>query len=201
MAQIAGKETAAAKAMAVAQATMDTYKAAVAAYAAGSSVGGPAGVVLGPLMAALAVAAGVANVKKIVSTKEPKVSGSIQGFATGGIVTDGVPIQRSNGDDVLITAKRGEAILNQRQQSIIGTQMLRMAGVPGFATGGVVGANTALIQNEIMQQSQQEDLSETISEAVRQGAMEGSRQGSAEGSQTGLSDLSTNMDISRKAIF
>ena len=50
---------------------MDTYKSAVAAYAAGSSVGGPAGVVLGPLAAALAVGAGIMNVKKIISTKTP----------------------------------------------------------------------------------------------------------------------------------
>ncbi len=199
LAEAAGKETAAGKAFAVAQATMDTYQAATAAYSAmaGIPVVGPA---LGAVAAGLAVATGLMNVKKIVSTKTPKAP-TIQGFATGGIVSGGVPISRSNGDDVLITAKRGEAILNQRQQSIIGTQMLRMAGVPGFATGGVVGSNTALIQNDIMQQSQQVDLSETISEAVRQGAMEGSRQGSAEGSQTGLSDLSTNMDISRKAIF
>lgn len=199
LADAAGKETELGKAAAVAQATINTYQAATAAYSAmaGIPVVGPA---LGAAAAALAVATGLMNVKKIVSTKTPKAP-TIQGFATGGIVTDGVPIQRSNGDDVLITAKRGEVILNQRQQSIIGTQMLRMAGVPGFATGGVVGSNTALIQNDITQRSQQIDLSETISEAVRQGAMEGSRQGSAEGSQTGLADLSTNMDISRKATF
>lgn len=58
-----------AKGVAVAQATMDTYKGAVAAYAAGSSVGGPAGIVLGPVMAGLAVVAGLANIKKILSTK------------------------------------------------------------------------------------------------------------------------------------
>lgn len=58
-----------AKGVAVAQATMDTYKGAVAAYAAGSSVGGPAGLVLGPVMAGLAVAAGLANIKKILATK------------------------------------------------------------------------------------------------------------------------------------
>jgi len=199
LADAAGKETELGKAAAATQATINTYQAATAAYSAmaGIPVVGPA---LGAAAAALAVATGLMNVKKIVSTKTPKTP-TIQGFATGGIVTDGVPIQRSNGDDVLITAKRGEVILNQRQQSIIGTQMLRMAGVPGFATGGVVGSSTALIQNDITQRSQQIDLSETISEAVRQGAMEGSRQGSAEGSQTGLADLSTNMDISRKAIF
>lgn len=194
IADVAGKETAAGKAVGIAKVGIDTAMAIMKSYS-------DLGPILGSVFAAVVGTVGALQIKKIASTKPPKVDTNIRGYATGGIVTDGVPIRRSNGDDVLITAKRGEAILNQRQQSIIGTQMLRMAGVPGFATGGVVGSSTALIQNDIMQRSQQVDLSETISEAVRQGAMEGSRQGSAEGSQTGLSDLSTNMDISRKAIF
>ncbi len=66
---LAKEGSALAKGVAVAQATMDTYKGAVAAYAAGSSVGGPAGIVLGPVMAGLAVVAGLANIKKILSTK------------------------------------------------------------------------------------------------------------------------------------
>jgi len=63
-----------AKGVAVAQATMDTYKGAVSAYAAGSSVGGPAGVVLGPVMAGLAVAAGFNNIKNILKTKPVETS-------------------------------------------------------------------------------------------------------------------------------
>lgn len=74
-----------AKGVAVAQATMDTYKGAVAAYAAGSSVGGPAGLVLGPVMAGLAVAAGLANIKKILATKPiEKGAPSAAGAAGGG---------------------------------------------------------------------------------------------------------------------
>lgn len=63
-----------AKGAAAAEATVNTYKAGVAAYAAGSSVGGPAGVVLGPLSAALAVGAGLLNVRNILKTP-PKVTG------------------------------------------------------------------------------------------------------------------------------
>jgi len=68
---ILGKESAAGKAMAVAQATIDTYKSAVSAYGAMSNIPivGPA---LGAVAAAAAVAAGIANVKKITSTKTPK---------------------------------------------------------------------------------------------------------------------------------
>jgi len=64
MAEIFGKESAAGKAAAIAQTTIDTYKAATAAYAAGASLGGPLGAVMGPILAALAVTSGLMNVKK-----------------------------------------------------------------------------------------------------------------------------------------
>lgn len=50
----------------IAMATIDTYKAAQSAYASGSAVGGP---VLGAISAAIAVAAGIANIRKIEQTK------------------------------------------------------------------------------------------------------------------------------------
>mgnify|MGYP003666720909 FL=1 len=67
MVKILGEETAAGKAMAVVQATVDTYKGATSAYAsmAGIPVVGPA---LGAVAAGAAVAAGLANVKAILST-------------------------------------------------------------------------------------------------------------------------------------
>jgi hypothetical protein len=68
--------------------------------------------------------------------------GVIGGFAQGGKVMGGTPIRRSNGDDTLITAKRGEAVLTERQQAALGGPMaLRLAGVPGFNTGGRVGGS------------------------------------------------------------
>lgn len=65
--KILGEETAAGKAMAVTQATIDTYKGATAAYAsmAGIPVVGP---VLGGVAAAAAVASGIANVNAILAT-------------------------------------------------------------------------------------------------------------------------------------
>lgn len=69
--------------LAVAQATIDTYKGAVAAYAAGSATGGPAGVVLGPIAAGLAVAAGFANIKRILSVKDTETSVPSAGGSRG----------------------------------------------------------------------------------------------------------------------
>ena len=68
-------------------------------------------------------------------------------LATGGVVgisgrkvNDRQNIRtRGNGDNVLATVKRGEVVLNQRQQSALGgPRTFRSIGVPGFATGGAV---------------------------------------------------------------
>jgi len=61
--QLVGEQTAAGKSLAVAQATIDTYVGATKAYAQGG--------VLGFISAAAVVAAGLANVRKIVATKIP----------------------------------------------------------------------------------------------------------------------------------
>jgi len=66
MVKILGEETEAGKAMAVTQATIDTYKGATAAYS--SMAGIPyVGPILGAIAAGAAVASGLANVKAILS--------------------------------------------------------------------------------------------------------------------------------------
>jgi hypothetical protein len=65
-----------------------------------------------------------------------------QPLATGGIVgtnINGKAIKRSNGDNVLTTLKRGEVVLNERQQGMLGgSSTFAGIGVPGFAGGGLV---------------------------------------------------------------
>ena len=85
---IAGEGTAVAKAAAVAETTINTYKAATGSYSALASI--PyVGPVLGIAAAAAAVAAGIANVKKILSVKSglkgDKSSGSASISAGGGV--------------------------------------------------------------------------------------------------------------------
>lgn len=73
-----------------------------------------------------------------------------QEFADGGKVTDltnsnGVITEQPNikptakGDNILAYVKKGEAILNEKQQRLIGYETLRNIGVPGFANGGIIG--------------------------------------------------------------
>ena len=100
LSSILGEESKAGKAFAVAQATIDTYKAANAAYAslAGIPVVGPG---LGAAAAAAAVLAGVANVKKILEvpddgkeTSSPSASVTSQSIVRPNIsLSDTIPTQ------------------------------------------------------------------------------------------------------------
>jgi hypothetical protein len=76
------------------------------------------------------------------------LSGEIVQFNTGGKVTNKGNIKPlSNGDNVLATLKTGEVVLTQEQQARIGgASVLRAAGVPNFAQGGLVGAPSNIIQ-------------------------------------------------------
>ncbi len=92
-------------------------------------------------------ASGLLGVTSVLASAAQSISAinSAKGFATGGRVSGNPNIRRSNGDDMLITAKRGEVILNERQQAALGGyHTFRKIGVPGFATGGVVGNETRL---------------------------------------------------------
>jgi len=79
-----GESTAAGKAAAVAQATISTYQSAVQSYnsLSGIPVVGPA---LGAVAAGVAVASGIANVKKILSVKSPKGNGGASAPSGGGV--------------------------------------------------------------------------------------------------------------------
>lgn len=209
VAKILGEETVMGKAAAIAEASINTYTGITAAL----KLGWPAG----PIAAAAIGAQGFAQVANIsginigaggnVSEGFGKIASSAPlavetlpldpGFATGGVINRGIPIHRSNGDNVLITAKKGEVILNEQQQMFLGRDFLSLAGVPGFATGGVVGpSNITTVQNTINTKFDQQ-LADSIGEAVR----EGSQLGTSIGAQQGIVDLSSERALSNTAIF
>ena len=76
-----------------------------------------------------------------------------QPLAEGGVITgervnqrQNIPT-RSNGDNVLAFVKRGEVVLNQRQQSLLGgSPTFRKIGIKGFAQGGLVPPISAPVQ-------------------------------------------------------
>lgn len=207
IAKIVGEETALGKTAAAARTAMTTYEAAMNAFNAlsGIPIVGPA---LGAGAAAVATAFGLRNIAKIMGTStsvgvntslslgsanaEQIMAPALQAvppFARGGKVMGGLPIKRSNGDNVLATLKIGEVVLNESQQRALGgDSTFRAIGVPGFATGGVVGSPT--VQNVIKNQID-DVFVETVSRAVRLGA----QAGTATGAQKGISDLSTERHI------
>ena len=86
----------------------------------------------------LAIPTGIAAAAQIATI-------AAQPLAEGGVVTgqrvnqkQNIPT-RSNGDNVLAYVKRGEVVLNQRQQSLLGgSPTFRRIGIKGFADGGIV---------------------------------------------------------------
>ncbi len=146
-----GKESEAGRAAAIAQATIDTYKAATSAYSAmaGIPVVGPA---LGAVAAAAAVASGLKTVQQITSTKKPDIPKAEHGavFPIGGnrhsaggtkfYGEDGTAFEAER-DEVLIVLNRaassafaGLSELNQRHGGNAFTSSYKY-----LAGGGVVG--------------------------------------------------------------
>lgn len=135
LSQLAEQGTAEFKALATAQALINTYLGASQALVRPPL--DPTPPLVRILQAAAVIAAGLANVAKI------------QGFAKGGRVEKngrvtkewGPRVNRDNGDTVLATLKPNEAVLNEDQQErakrLYGSDFFRRIGVPGFADGGV----------------------------------------------------------------
>jgi len=87
-----------------------------------------------------AIATGIfAALQTATIAAQPLATGGVVGIS-GRKVNDRQNIRtRGNGDNVLATVKRGEVVLNQRQQAALGgARTFRSIGVPGFATGGAV---------------------------------------------------------------
>ena len=109
---------------------------------------GAAGAIMYAVQAGLAFVNFGMNVSRISAAQ----------FATGGRVgqldngringSSNIPTQ-SNGDNILATVKKGEVILNEKQQNALGgPATFASIGVPGFASGGFSGlGNFSLGEN------------------------------------------------------
>lgn len=122
------KMAAVGKAAAIAQAMINTYQSATAAYSAMASIPyvGPA---LGIAAAAAAIAAGLANVQQIRSQGT--------GFSDGGYTGPGGRLEPAG------VVHRGEVVFSQqdvaRHGGVSAVEALRL-GFPGYADGGFVDA-------------------------------------------------------------
>lgn len=109
-ANLLGKQTAAGKALAVAQATIDTYQSAVAAYKSlvGIPVVGPA---LATAAAGVAIAAGFKNIKEILKVKVPGATNtaSLPAISAPAPLKPVAPVQQSSLVDSETTNNAGSA--------------------------------------------------------------------------------------------
>ena len=121
------------KSLAIIQATVQGALAVVRAIAA------PPGF---PLNLPSVITTGVLAAAQVATiAAQPLATGGIVGIS-GRRVTDrqNMPT-RSNGDNVLATVKRGEVVLNERHQRLLGgAATFNAIGVPGFAGSGAIGA-------------------------------------------------------------
>ena len=167
LATILGKESQASKAMAIAQATMDTYKSAVSAYSAmsGIPIVGPA---LGAVAAGAAVAAGVANVKKITSTKAPKAEkGAL--FNIGGNRHSAGGTLFTGADGTQFEAEQGELIGVMNRNAARHFMAFNNAFPAGGASAPNYFAGGGIVSREIAPQSLNTDeLAAKIANANRQ---------------------------------
>ena len=205
IAAILGKESAVGKAVAIAQTTIDTYKSATAAYSAlaGITIVGPA---LGALAAGAAVAAGLANVKKIVSSKPPTAKAE-KGMKVPkwGTLLKGRSHKQGG---IPIEAEGGEAIINKRSTSMFSGLLSAInvagGGIPLAARGAIVGgaaSKNANIQTRLLTDANNSAMSEMVADAVKEGAMQGSAIGSKMGSQEGFIGLSENRAVQQASSF
>ncbi len=115
-ANLAGKNSALGKAFAIAGATIDTYRGALAAFTGmTSTIPGPVGIALGIAAAAAAVANGLATVKQIISVKIPGggdagAGGSISNPVSNSVAAPVAPIQTGTAIDQNSIAGIGNAV-------------------------------------------------------------------------------------------
>ncbi len=123
-----GKESAAGKAAAIAQATINTYQGITAALASA-----PPPINIG--LAAITGAAGFKSVADIVSTKEPQFArgGLVGGFGTG------------TSDSVSARLSKGETVINAKSTRMFKPLLSAMneaGGGVGFADGGTLDTSS-----------------------------------------------------------
>jgi len=196
LASIFGAESKAGKAAAIAQTTIDTYKAAQSAYSAmaGIPIVGPA---LGALAAGAAVVSGLQNVKKISATKSPEIKKP--SYATGFFPDSGVIGLRGSGsgtsDNVTANLSAGESVINARSTSMFANELSAINQAGGGV--GLNGASNILNQNDLNNNANNSQLALMIAEAVAIGA----EAGTAKGAKNGMVEASDNRNVQLYAKF
>lgn len=119
---LAGENTVAGKALAVASTTVSTYLAAQQAYASQLIPGDPTSPIRAAIAAGVAVVSGLANVKKILSVQVPgATAGGTGGAALAPPIINSTVIQRNNNgsDDIRDSLNKSAEVQQQQAQTPI----------------------------------------------------------------------------------
>jgi len=157
LSNIAGRESALGKALAIAQTTIDTYRGATSAFASLATIV-PYGPVLGAAAAAAAIVSGLANVKKIASTKTPKAErGAL--FGIGGKRHSAGGTLFTGADGTRFEAEQGELIgvMNRNAAAHF------MAFNNAFPAGGSSGVSNYLASGGMVSREIRSSASDVLS--------------------------------------
>jgi len=133
VASLVGENTAAGKALAIAQATIDTYAGASKAL-------GTYPPPFGAIAAATVIAAGLLNVKKIISTKLPKIPGATSTPSAGGSVATPTVPSIASFQAPQITTTGGQNPTTQLAQTLANAQ----SPIKAYVVSTDVTSNQAL---------------------------------------------------------
>ncbi len=170
--EIAGKESAAGKAFAIAQTTIDTFVGAQAAFNSLASI--PiVGSILGAIAAAAAVAGGIARINKIKNTKAPKAAkGGIFGGnahssgGTKGYFSDGTQIEVEKGELFAVLNKNSTGAIQRMSDANVagGGVAFARGGTKDFLQDGGIGLNgiTDGVDSQVESSSQIIDAVESL---------------------------------------
>lgn len=206
IAGILGEQSMLGKAAALSQVAIDTYASATAAYKAlaGIPIVGPG---LGTIAAGAAITSGLANAKKIASTKLPKAEkGMVMNIggkrhSSGGTKfygEDGTAFEAEKDEKMFILNRQASAalgpLLSDINQQYGGASLGRPASY--LAAGGQVLRNsqTKTIKTEVIDY---EKLTNMLTDGVRRGSMEGT----SKGAHSGIVDREDNIKIAAGANF
>ena len=129
LSQLFGEQTAVGKGLSVASTTISTITSAQKAYESAQSLPFGLGAIIGPINAGIAIATGVANIKKILAVKIPGV-GSAGGAGS-------LPTNQSQGGQVQapIPPTLASTTINQAQVNQIGSASARAYVVESDVSG------------------------------------------------------------------
>ena len=210
MVKVAGEQSKAGKAFAIAEATINTIAGSVRAlkdYPAPYSF-----IIMGTTIAAgLAQVAkiagvdtggaesGLAGISNAISSYAPKKKAADGMLIGPSHAEGGIPIKTPGG---MIEAEGGEVIINKKSSAMyrgILSQINQLGGGIKFASGGVLGniSSSPTVQNNFKTLIDMDLMRDVIHDAV----LEGSLLGTQSGSQMGIVELSNNREIQNGANF